>query len=74
MPLLDLIWLDLVAMAIGLYGVNSAISGELRNYTRGGGRKTIYRFKTVRGRLASAILGLVVLACVVVDLRRKFPR
>jgi hypothetical protein len=70
---LQVIWPDFIAIAIGLYAVNSAISGELRSYRRGGRRKTFYKFRTFWERFAALAIGLAVLAGVVVDLRRKFP-
>lgn len=68
-----LIWRDILAVALGLYAVNSAISGELRTHGRGGGHRAFLRLKNVASRIACAVAGLIILACVVLDLRRKFP-
>jgi hypothetical protein len=73
MQLLDYIWLDVIVATIGLVAVNSAISGELYSYGRGGGRKLIFRTSSGWARLFSAACGLSEIAWVIVDLRRKFP-
>ena len=73
MKFLDLIWLDLVAVALGLYGVNSALNGELRSYGIGG-KSAFYRFPGLVSRIGSAVVGLLILGWVVIDLRGKFPR
>ena len=69
----ELVWPDILAVALGLYAINSAIHGELRTYRRCGGHLTFYRFHSAISRLGCALVGLVILSWVVVDLRRKFP-
>jgi len=69
----ELIWPDIIGVALGLYAVNSAISGELCTYGRGGGHLKFYRLRSVAGRVACAALGLGILGIVVIDLRHKFP-
>jgi len=69
----QLIWPDLLAIALGLYAVNSAIYGELRTFGRGGGHNVLFRLRTMPFRASIAVIGLVILAGVVLDLRRKFP-
>jgi hypothetical protein len=72
MRFLDLIWVDLLAVAVGLYAVNSSLSGELRAYGIGG-RSAFYRLRGTLPRIICALIGLLILAWVVFDLRRKFP-
>ncbi len=72
MQFLALIWIDVLAVALGLYGVNSSLHGELRAYGIGG-RTSFYRLRGAIPRLVCALLGLLILGWVVVDLRYKFP-
>jgi hypothetical protein len=73
MQTLNLVWIDLLVLALGLCGVNSAFSGELRTYGRGGHRLVLYRLPGIASRIGCAIAGLLILCWVVFDLRRKFP-
>jgi hypothetical protein len=68
-----LLWPDILAITLGLYAINSAIGGQLRTYGRGGRHRTFLHLESVASRVTCALVGLVILACVVLDLRRKFP-
>jgi len=59
-------------VALGLWAVNAAITGELRTSGRGGGSSVWYRLQTIWSRISFALLGLAILAAVTIDLRRKF--
>lgn len=74
MHFLTYIWIDLLATALGLVAVNSALNGVIRTSGRGGGSSVIYRFRSTTARVLCAMAGLAVLAWVVIDLRHKFPR
>ncbi len=73
MRFLAQIWIDLLAVTLGLYAVNSSLNGELRAYGIAG-RRAFYQLRGALPRLLSALIGLLILAWVVMDLRRKFPR
>jgi len=69
---LNFVWRDLIGIALGLYAVNAAISGQLRTYGRGGGSLTWGRLTPLWSRILSAFVGLSLLAIVTYDLLRKF--
>ena len=72
MRFVELIWVDLLAVAVGLYAVNSSLNGEMRAYGIAG-RVAFYRLRGALRRFGCALLGFLILAWVVIDLRRKFP-
>jgi hypothetical protein len=72
MGFLAQIWIDVLAVALGLYAVNSSLNGELRAYGIAG-RAAFYRLRGGLSRLVCALIGLLIMGWVVVDLRRKFP-
>ena len=72
MRFLELIWVDLLALVVGLYAVNSALNGELRAYGIAG-RAAFYQLRGPLTRILCALVGLLILGWIVIDLRRKFP-
>ncbi len=69
---LTFIWRDLIGIALGLYAVNAAISGQLKTYGRGGAAFTWARLTPLWTRLVAAVIGLATLAIVTIDLLHKF--
>jgi hypothetical protein len=69
---LNFVWRDVIGIALGLYAVNAAISGQLKTYGRGGGSLTWARLTPLWSRILAAVVGLGVLAIVTYDLLHKF--
>jgi len=71
MDVFDRYWIDLMILALGLWFVNGALTGEFYTHPRHGRKKLIAEIGPGWGRLISLILAIAALVFVVHDVVAK---